>query len=51
MEKKIKILLFNFDKAGVNYFRTETPAIAPHTYHSDKFEVSLNPNINFEDKN
>src|SRR5574343_141126 len=48
---KIKVLFYNKDIAGVNYFRTETPAIALQKYHSDIFDVEINPNINFNDPN
>ena len=44
---KIKVLFHNKDVAGVNYFRTETPAIALQHFHSDKFEVEINPRIDF----
>lgn len=49
--EKIKVLFNNKDVAGVNYFRTETPAIALEKYHSDKFDVQINPNVNFNDPN
>lgn len=47
---KIKILFVNYDSAGVNYFRTQTPAIKLDTNHSDKFEVDINPNIDLSPK-
>lgn len=48
---KIRILFYNKDIAGVNYFRTETPAIALEKYYSDKFEIEINSNIDFNDPN
>jgi glycosyltransferase involved in cell wall biosynthesis len=38
---KIKILFFNKDKGGVNYFRSETPAIQLRNSNSDDFDVKL----------
>lgn len=38
---KIKILFFNEDKGGVNYFRTETPAIQLKHSNSDEFEITI----------
>lgn len=49
MNEKIKILFFNRDVAGVGYWRTLTPAMQLDQSHSDKFQVEINPNINFED--
>ena len=46
---KIKILFYNKDVAGVNYFRTLTPATALQKDHSDKFDVEINPNVDFND--
>ena len=45
MSEKIKILYYNKDVAGVNYFRTTTPAVQLNKDHSDKFNVEINPNI------
>jgi len=47
MEDKIKILFHNRDAAGVNYFRTQTPAMELERYHSDKFRVEINPELDF----
>ena len=44
---KIKILFVNYDIAGVNYFRTQTPAVKLNENHSDKFQVEINPNMDF----
>jgi glycosyltransferase involved in cell wall biosynthesis len=49
MEKKIRILFYNTDVAGVNYYRTLTPAMEVDKNHSDEFFVEINPNINFEE--
>lgn len=49
--KKIKILFYNVDQAGVNYFRTLTPAIELENNHSDKFHVEIKSEINFDDEN
>lgn len=45
--KKIKILFHNKDNAGVNYYRTQTPAIELERNHNDDFEIEINPNIDF----
>lgn len=45
MSDKIKILFYNRDVAGVNYFRTSTPAMQLERDHSDKFRVEINPDI------
>jgi len=44
---KIKILFVNFDTAGVNYFRTQTPATQLERDHSDKFRVEFNSELDF----
>jgi glycosyltransferase involved in cell wall biosynthesis len=44
---KIKILFVNYDQAGVNYFRTQTPAVKLDQNHSDKFQVTIDANIDF----
>jgi glycosyltransferase involved in cell wall biosynthesis len=44
---KIKILFVNYDIAGVNYFRTQTPAVKLDQNHSDKFQVTIDPNMDF----
>lgn len=48
---KIKILFFNRDAAGVNYYRTLTPAQQMERDHSDDFDVEINPNIDMKDTN
>jgi len=45
MVDKIKVLFFNRDVAGVNYFRTSTPAQQLERDHSDKFRVEINPDL------
>jgi len=50
-EKKIRILFYNVDKAGVNYYRTLTPAIEIERNFSDKFHVEINSQIDFNDEN
>jgi glycosyltransferase involved in cell wall biosynthesis len=50
-EKKIKILFVNLDSAGVNYFRTQMPAVELERLHSDRFQVEINPNLDFKDPN
>ena len=47
MQDKIRILFHSKDAAGVNYFRTQTPAIQLERDHSDKFYVEINPNLDF----
>lgn len=37
----VKLLFFNRDKGGVNYFRTETPAIQLQNDYSDEFDITL----------
>jgi intein/homing endonuclease len=49
MDGKIRILFYNLDGAGVNYFRTLTPAMEIERNHSDEFYVEINPQINFND--
>lgn len=46
--EKIKILFFNKDIAGVNYYRTLTPAMQLERDHSDKFHVVIDSDINFD---
>ncbi|NJO65107.1 MAG: glycosyltransferase family 4 protein [Richelia sp. RM2_1_2] len=46
-----KILFYNLDGAGVNYYRTLTPATQLERDHSDKFDVEINPEVNFNDPN
>jgi len=47
MDGKIRILFYNLDAAGVNYFRTQTPAMEIERFHSDEFYVEINPQIDF----
>lgn len=49
MSEKIKILFFNRDVAGVNYYRTLTPAMQLERDHSDKFDIHINPDVDFND--
>lgn len=50
-DNKIKILFYNLDGAGVNYFRTQTPAMELERNHSDEFHVEINPSLDFNDPN
>ncbi len=49
MNDKIKILFLNKDAAGVNYFRTQTPAIELERLYGDQFEVDIKTELNFND--
>ena len=49
MNGKIRILFYNLDSAGVNYFRSLTPAMELEKNHSDEFYVEINPQIDFND--
>lgn len=49
MSGKIRILFYNLDGAGVNYFRTQTPAQELEKNHSDEFHVEINPELDFND--
>lgn len=49
MDEKLRILFYNLDGAGVNYFRTLTPAMELERNHSDDFYVEINPQIDFND--
>lgn len=51
MDGKIRILFYNLDGAGVNYFRTLTPAMELERNHSDEFYVEINPELDFNDPN
>jgi len=51
MEGKIRILFYNRDSAGVNYFRTLTPAMELERNHSNEFHVEINPQLDFNDPN
>jgi len=46
-----RILFYNLDGAGVNYFRTLTPAMQLERDHSDQFEIEINSTIDFNDPN
>lgn len=48
MENKIKILFYNLDGAGVNYFRTITPAMEIERNHADDFYVEINPSLDMD---
>ena len=49
MDGKIRILFYNLDGAGVNYFRTQTPAQELEMYHSNEFYTEINPELDFND--
>lgn len=49
MEGKTRILFYNLDGAGVNYFRTQTPAMELERNHSDEFYVEINNQVDFND--
>jgi len=49
MDGKIRILFYNLDGAGVNYFRTQTPAMELERNHSDEFYVEIDPQLDFND--
>lgn len=51
MDGQIRILFYNLDGAGVNYFRTQTPAMELERNHSDEFYVEINPELDFNDPN
>jgi glycosyltransferase involved in cell wall biosynthesis len=51
MADKIKILFFNRDGAGVNYYRTLTPAQQLERDHSDDFHIEINPDLDLKDTN
>jgi hypothetical protein len=51
MDGKIRILFYNLDGAGVNYFRTQTPAQELERNHSDEFYIEINPQLDFNDPN
>jgi glycosyltransferase involved in cell wall biosynthesis len=46
---KIKLLFFNRDKGGVNYFRTETPAIQLKNDYSYDFDITMKSDIKGKD--
>lgn len=48
MVKKLRILFHNVDAAGVNYFRTLTPATEIERNHSDEIYVDITQNIDFK---
>jgi len=47
--EKIKILFYNKDVAGVNYYRTLTPAMQLERDHSSDFQIEINSDINLND--
>lgn len=49
MDGKIRILFYNLDNAGVNYFRTLTPAMEIDRNHGDEFYTEINPQLDFND--
>lgn len=49
MDGKIRVLFYNLDGAGVNYFRTLTPAMELERNYSDDFYTEINPSIDFND--
>lgn len=51
MDGKLRILFYNLDGAGVNYFRTQTPAQELERNHSDEFYIEINPQLDFNDPN
>jgi glycosyltransferase involved in cell wall biosynthesis len=51
MDGKIRILFYNLDGAGVNFFRTQAPATEIDRNHSDEFYVEINPQLDFNDPN
>ena len=51
MDGKLRILFYNLDGAGVNYFRTLTPAMELERNHSDDFHVEINNKVDFNDPN
>lgn len=51
MNGKIRILFYNLDGAGVNYFRTQTPAQELEKNHSNEFYIEINPQLDFNDPN
>jgi glycosyltransferase involved in cell wall biosynthesis len=51
MSKKIKVLAYTPDGAGVSYHRTEMPHIKLSELYSDEFDVEINKNVNWNDLN
>lgn len=49
MDGKIRILFYNLDGAGVNYFRTQTPAQELDRNHGEEFYTEINPQLDFND--
>jgi glycosyltransferase involved in cell wall biosynthesis len=49
MKEKIRILFFNIDGSGVNYFRTLTPSIQLDRDHGNDFYVETNNQLDFND--
>jgi glycosyltransferase involved in cell wall biosynthesis len=48
-EKKIRVLFFNRDRAGVNYYRTLTPAMEIDNVAPENFHVEVVDNLDFKD--
>jgi hypothetical protein len=51
MKSKIKVLYYNLDGAGVNHYRSLTPAMEIDRNHSDDFDIEINPQIDFKNPN
>ena len=48
MSNKIKILFYNIDGAGVNYYRTLTPMVELEKSNPNDFHVEINNVIDFK---
>jgi len=48
---RIRVLFYNLDSAGVNYFRTLTPATELERIAENDFYVEINNKIDFDDEN
>ncbi|MFW6219957.1 MAG: glycosyltransferase [bacterium] len=49
MNGKIKVLFYNLDQAGVQYFRSQTPAMELEKMYGEDFHVEFNQQIDFND--
>jgi glycosyltransferase involved in cell wall biosynthesis len=47
MVNKIKVLFLNKDSAGVNYYRTQTPAIELENLYGEEFDVDIESAVDF----
>ena len=47
--RKPRILITNMDVHGVNFYRSEQPAIALSKLYDDEFEIDYIKNINWND--